>query len=225
MVQGIVQIQLVTFAHICKCALDDCFLPMDFQSLFFFFFLKILFFQIGRKRNPTNKNVWPCMIFFEPDRHWYCHCVCLPVCLELLTRLSFFLGLKAKSNGKSINVCFWIVFGHDELYLNMFKWMSSCTHSGGSRISHRGRQPHRGVPTPKAATIHKYVCWNERIWILRGCMPVAPPGSTNAHARTHLRLSVSCLCCVCGAWKHVGCKIRWNPFIFLKRGNELKGLS
>ena len=39
--------------------------------------------------------------------------------------------------------------------------------SAGSRISHRGRQPRRGALTPDTRFV-KFVCQNDRIWILGG---------------------------------------------------------
>ena len=51
----------------------------------------------------------------------------------------------------------------------------SFTCSDRSRISVGGRQPHRGVPTPKVATFQKFVCQNERIWTLTRRMPAVPP--------------------------------------------------
>ena len=53
--------------------------------------------------------------------------------------------------------------------------------SGRSRISRRGgRQPHGGHQLPRRLHFEKFVCQNERIWTLRGCALVVPPGSTNA---------------------------------------------
>ena len=42
------------------------------------------------------------------------------------------------------------------------KELPNCAfHSGGSRISRRGRQPRRGAPTPEAATFGK-ICMSKR---------------------------------------------------------------
>ena len=65
-----------------------------------------------------------------------------------------------------------------------FRWMDegypSKMTSGGSKISRRGHQPHRGDPLPIRLRLIKFVCQKEEEWEPeQGCAGFAPSGSAN----------------------------------------------